>query len=379
VVATHGYTFLGTAVAIVTGDPADREWLDEFFTPAFERWSGAAADFAVRLSTTPDAARAVASARPQAPPAPADAFALDREIVALPSWRIPGGTVLDDPKFGAFYVLRGASVEVIAHLGSTRFRGGMMRVVREIATDRALASADRLQIHAAGLVLDGRAVVIAGPKEAGKTTLLTYIAASKAVRVLTNDRAILERTATGFRVHPMPAVVSVRPGTVRLFPEVFHVPAIPATASGAHLTLAETDAALAAHGCAGPDARLKLSPAQLARCLGRSLSGGAPLAAILCPEHDADPDGLAVVPLSRAEAQRRLDSARFGAHRVKTQPTVFEELTGARRPAGADDVLLDAVASGVACFGVRIGERRYADASAADAIVAAVAVARAGT
>lgn len=368
--AARGYAFLGTAIRIAADDAAAAAWLDEFLTPAFAPWSDGPAGAGVRLTTTAAAREAVAASRPAAAPPPTPAFALDREVVALPSWPIPGGTVLDDAKFGASYVLRGGDVEVVPHRGSTRFRGGLMRVVREIATARALASPDRLQLHAAGFEVDGRAVLIAGAKAAGKTTLLAYVAASAAVRLLANDRAILDR----LDVRPVPTIVSVRPGTAALFAERFR--RVPAVASAAHLTLAEADAALVARGPAGPDARLKLSPALFARCLGRPLSAGARLAAIVFPEHDADPAGLAVARLPAPEAARRLRAARFGAHREETGPTAFARLAGAPRPAGADDRLLDAVAGGVACLGVRIGAGRYADPSAAARIVAA---ARAGT
>jgi hypothetical protein len=365
----RGYSFCGTAIEVESDLPAVTSWLDEFLTPSFDLWSGARADFAVRIRTAPSPHAALASTRPPGPLAEMPCFALDREVVELPGWTTSERTVLADAKFGALYALGDASVEMVAQPGSQAYRGAAMRVVREIATARALASHERLQLHVAALELGGRALLFAGPKGAGKTTALAYVAAASGAPILTNDRALVARAPGGFEVRGVPTIVSIRPQTLEFFPRLLR--GIPAVERPAHLTLEETDAALAAHGNAENGAHLKLSPAQLARQLGVSLSARARLAAIAFPEADGDPHGLAVDPLSGAEAARRLPGVLFGAHSGTAEPTVFERFARVCRPADADRELVEAIAARIPCFALRIGAARYAERGAADAILAA--------
>ncbi|MGH7895441.1 MAG: hypothetical protein ACREQL_12290, partial [Candidatus Binatia bacterium] len=262
--AMRGYHFLDTTIAVTSDAPSIALWLDEFLRPAFDPWGGAA-DFAVSVRTDRAAYEAAAATRPSGKLPDEPCFALDREVVRHPCWRSAGRTVLADAKYGAFYALDGTEVDVIAHPGSALFRGGVMRVVRELATVRALASPDRVQLHAAAFEVDGHAVLVAGPKGAGKTTLLAYVASSTGARILTNDRAVAQRLGSGFEVRGVPTFVSVRPHTRALLPRLFRGITLERPA---HLTLAEADAATAGGDHREITTRLKLSPPQLARQLG---------------------------------------------------------------------------------------------------------------
>jgi hypothetical protein len=366
----RGYAFLETAVAVSSDAAPVVRWLEEFLVPAFAPWTGSAPDFVVRIRTDPIAHRAVAGARPAGTLVELPCFALDGEVVRLPAWTIGERTVLADAKRGAHYVLAGTGVEVLAEPEAPAFRAGVMRVVREIVTARALADARRLQLHAAALEVGTRDVVIAGPKGCGKTTLLAYVALSTGARIVTNDRLFVSEDAHGFTARGMPTIVSLRPETLALLPRL--VRGVPAGGRIAHLTLAEAAEALTARGNALAGERLKLSPAQLARQAGVELAAGGRVAAVVFPVVDRDPDGFAVERLSATEGAARLRDARFGLRSGKGEPTAFERLTDAHRPADADGAAIERLAGRVSCFAVRIGARRYREPAAAETILASV-------
>lgn len=374
--AARGYAFLGTRIAVGGDLPSLALWLDEFFIPAFAPWTGDAPDVTVAVSCDHAAYQATARSRPAGDVRAAPCFALDQETVRHPAWTVSDRTVLADERAGVFYVLGGARVDVVAHPSSDRMRTRVMRVVRELATTRALASPGRFQLHAAALAHHGRALLLAGPKGAGKTTLLGSLAATGAA-ILTNDRALLcddepigLAARAGFVVHGIPTIVSIRPGTLALLPRLAR--GVAAGERLVHLTLAEADAGHPRRGSAEPNATLALSPSQLARQLGTRLGAPAPLGAVAFPEPHADPDDLAVERLDPADAERRLFASRYGGHAGPIETTVFARPTDAQRPADSDRPHLVTIAVEIPCFAIQIGSRRLADTRAAEAVLAKV-------
>ena len=64
---------------------------------------------------------------------------------------------------------------------------------------RVLPSKDGLFVHAAGVDLDGRGLLFAGPSEAGKSTIVKMLMGR--ARILCDDRTIVRRAELGFEVH----------------------------------------------------------------------------------------------------------------------------------------------------------------------------------
>jgi hypothetical protein len=364
----QGYCFYGTRIAVTSDEAAVLRWLDEFLVPSFEAWEGSAADFTVRIRTAASAYAALAPTRPPGALPPLACFALDREVVHHPSWTASGRTVLADGSLGALYSLGERRVDVIAAPAAPAFRAAVMRAVREVAAACANASGERLQLHTAALARAGRGLLVAGPKGAGKTTVLGYLAGEPGARILANDRAFAAPAAEGFEVRGVPTMVSVRPATPGFLPRLAR--GVPDVERPGHLTLAEADVVLAERGELREPRRIRLSPAQLARQLGAPLAASAVLAAVAFPEAAEDPGAFALERLAPAESARRLPGALFGVDSGKAGPTAFEHLVGASRPAGADRRGLEALAARVPCFSLRIGSARYADPGAARSILA---------
>lgn len=82
-----------------------------------------------------------------------------------------------------------------------------------IALMAGLHEVGRFAVHAASVARDGRCIVLAGPGEAGKTTLALALAA-RGFEILSDELAILDPSAG--TVYPYRRNVHVRPGTPEL-------------------------------------------------------------------------------------------------------------------------------------------------------------------
>ena len=80
-----------------------------------------------------------------------------------------------------------------------------------------LARRDRDPLHAAAVVRDGTALLLAGSSGVGKSTLV-YAAARAGLQVLSEDAVYLQLDP--FRVWGMPRYVHLTPASVRFFPEL---------------------------------------------------------------------------------------------------------------------------------------------------------------
>ena len=114
---------------------------------------------------------------------------------------------------------RNRRVRVYSRKANPTTRLAAMKVIRELAM-RELWQEGKLMLHAAAFASGGNGGLILGPKGTGKTTLLTYLLQSGAVSYLTNDRAALVETETGYSDprDPHDSVVADRHD--RLFPDL---------------------------------------------------------------------------------------------------------------------------------------------------------------
>jgi hypothetical protein len=367
----RGYGLPGAETTVEADDPALSSWLDEFLLPGFDHAEPATT--APTVVVCSDAAAPLATSDASTPLDVVPCFALDREIAGHAARKVGDSIVITDQRYGNEYRLDPDAVRVLRHGPSARSRAGVMRVVRELVTAQSLADGTRLQLHGAALAHDGRTIVLAGPKEAGKTTLTTRLAAVGGLPIVGNDRLLVlpaPETAKSWTVRGIATVVSVRPGTRTQLPGRFDdLPDLP---SPAHLTLAELDAVAPREPARAPTGRLKLSPAQFARAAGVSVERGGDLHGVLLLAVDPALDGYSLEPSGPDRARAELDAIRYGSRRDGTPRTVFVVWLGVRRPAGADDALLDELASSTSVRHLRVGPRVLHDDALATELLDAV-------
>lgn len=321
------FHYAALSLSAEAADAAALDWLGEFLAPAYTAAAAhdVAAAWTVRLAVDPpDYARCTARRRG----GEAVAFLLDSGPARLPLHDADGpGLLAHDAELGVCYRLEGAGagaggqVLVLAGSDRARVRSALMRPLRELGMDAARQRGGLL-LHAAACALHGRAVLIAGPKQAGKTSLLTYLLSvgrqagegpgdGAGAALLGNDRVLIEATGAGPRAYGVPTVVSIRRGTLALFPALWQQ--VQQARFRLHATLAECADATAPPARLWPDGRLGLTAAQYCAACSCGAAAFASAALLLFPRRTGAPGGLRLQRLGRAESLRRIGACRLGA------------------------------------------------------------------
>lgn len=102
-------------------------------------------------------------------------------------------------------------LHIVLHPGTDRGERYVMRVIREVVL-RCAEHRGWTAFHAAAAAVDGHGVLIAGPSGAGKTTVLTALAAHRRADLVASDRALVTETAQA--VVGVPISVRIAGGTL---------------------------------------------------------------------------------------------------------------------------------------------------------------------
>jgi hypothetical protein len=296
-------------------------WLAEFLSPWFAPGAAgpAAATVAFRVAPGGPGPPGAPGGRAD-PPTDVDCFVLDSRVVRHPAWPDPGGgwTVLDR-ELDALYRVgpERRRVAVIARGGPPAARVALMRVVRELAMVAALG-AGAVLLHAGALVRGGAAVLLVGPKRAGKTTLLLRALAARGTAFMANDRVAVR--PAGLVARGMPSIVSIRPEVLAALDRVG--PHLRARGYHHAVTMAEARPPTEWRPGKGAD----LSPAQLCDVLGVAAAPAAPVRAVVFPAACPGLGRVCLEPLPGPAALPRLLDNLFGG-----RPTPASRLFGGDR------------------------------------------------
>jgi hypothetical protein len=361
----RGFAYGALVIGVAAEDDGHLAWLEEFLCPPFGAGDGTAPDVTVVLAVDPARHRTETegwSAREEI-----ECFALDSAVLSLPvRHEADGAFVVRDEQFGTFYRIDRAArrVEVLAPRDRPALRTPLMRIVREIAMNHARRRGE-LFVHAASIAIDGRAALLCGVKNAGKTTLLVHAMTTLGAGFLGNDRAVVTFDDATPRVRGMPSIVTVRPPTLALLPEFRDR----LEASGYHsrATLAEL-----ADGTAPPpvpfsDGRTGLTPLQLARLAGTESIAAATAHAIAFPRVTGRPGPLRVRPLDTAVAAERLAGSAWDGSNLNHVATGLDFEHDAPRTVPSWQDRCARLVARVRAYEVELGTDAYADAAASRA------------
>lgn len=203
-------------------DAADLEWLTEFLSPQFRVLETIFTDFTVKVEEDQHYFEFLWEELSKRQPNPLEnTFVLDQTVVRLPSTTLNDGSqALYDETCHVFYLFppKAGPIKILRRSQEHSIRTSLMRVVRELLAAPLGIADQNLMLHAACVAIGDSGVIIAGPKNAGKTSLLIHLLHHPSAQYLSNDRILLNKSDSGLDVQGIPSIVSIRNETLQFFP-----------------------------------------------------------------------------------------------------------------------------------------------------------------
>ena len=362
-ISTLHLTYRGLSLEVSADSEADLIWLHDFLGPSYRRMDGAgqALRHRVGIHGDPDwegLRREWAQQEANGQLQSVLAHVLDGSDLHLPCVRRQEGALLAwEGLWECFYRRDPADVTTVLRPAGPhpplRPRLALMRAVRELALHHELRSG-ALALHASGLVREGRAVLFAGPRRAGKTTRLSAcLSLVPDLQLLANDRVMVSPHPGGWNCRGMATVVSVRTGDEDLLPGLrqrLHAHTLgPETGPGEPRTREFP-----------PNGRLMLSPSQFCRSLGVTMAPESQPAAIFLPRIDPTVRGLHWRRIDASAAAGTLAEALFGAAHPHSQSQLFDTPESGPFPGPAERLaLVRRLAREVPCGELVVGQDAY--------------------
>lgn len=357
-------------VLLRTSDASHLEWLREFTTPHFEFQPHHEPHHAeVRLLQDDSHYADLHSRGPAC--GMATCFQFDSQTVRYPLWHSPSSPVaVFDHDTDVFYEVPETErvVTLISRTSNERVRTSWLRVVRELVTSHYCDAG--LLLHAAACVINGRGIIVAAPKSGGKTTLLIHLLRQAAANFLSNDRVAVSFDDNGALLRGIPTVVTIRPGTLNLFPEVRQ--RLESANYRHRLTLQEAARQRCGPQRPWPDGRIGLSPAQFCQLLATTPVAQARACILLLPVITHQPGGCELRILPPAVADQRLLENLFAARWLNERSELFTW----GKTSSANSMHLTnqcrKLAHSIQCLECRLGQTAYdLPNSAAESIIRA--------
>ncbi len=340
----------GPSIALEPPESGAADWLREFFGPALVPSRGEP-EWTLRINES-DAAfeQIVAAIPPDSPLRPC--FTFDTQVFEHRVADTPGGLHVEQAERRCALRVGASTVELAGAEGTCRWRMVAGLVVQELTATRLRPT--HLELHAAGVEVNGSAIGIVGPKGAGKTSLSVRLLRSGRCRHLCNDRAYAGSGSGGPTLWGVPTAITVRPPLTGLLPE---------------LDLGEQwidrpylyrlDELRRRPGTRRPaGTELWINPAQFASGLEVERAGSARLAALVFPRFTPSLEGWDLEPVRAADVANLLLGNLYGGTLHPREPTVFEERgAGVAEPPGR---VAEEIAREVPSFQVHFGAEAWA-------------------
>ena len=361
--STWNFNYAGLVIAVSADSDADLLWLHDFLGPSYRRVP-AGADRPARqvgLHADPawaDGQRGWAQQQANGQRRSVLAHVLDGTDLHLPCLHQADGTLLAwDDLFECLYrqELDGVTnlLQAQGPPRPQRPRIALMRAVREFALHHEVRRG-ALALHASGLVRDGNAVLFAGPRRAGKTTLLSAcLSLVPSLRLLANDRVMVNPGANGWCCRGMATIVSVRAGDEGLLPglrQQLHAQSLGPEAGPGEPMAREFPAT----------GQLLLSPSQYCNGLGVGMAAESRLQAIVLPRIDTTFNGLQTRQIAPDAATAPLANALFGAAHPGSRSQLFDTPESGPFPGPTERLaLVRRLAREVPCHELLLGPDAY--------------------
>lgn len=340
---------------VQSDEPADFLWLKDFFEGAFDFDLQVASGSAVQrvsLSRDFDALEEAINMAGQSSGSTL-AFVLDTEVQHLPSWKRRDGALC---AYSTFYDVLYARQEEIQIFDSSapfaegrRARGGLMRAIREQAMDHIWRCGDSI-LHGGGFTIDDHAVLIAGDKRSGKTSLLcAALTLLPGAQFLANDRIALSLRGTKLTARSIPTIISLRKGSLGV---------VPGLARRTSTLNSYYNGMPLPHS--GPREKIAMTTRQFASIMEIDVAARATVQSIVFPMVDTEQETFALRRLDQDESLKMARNAIFAKSHLGEHSELFACPDSGAFP--SSEALLERLGEATAdvpCFELRMGPRFY--------------------
>lgn len=353
--------YLGFTVKVNVPDSMDMVWLREFLCPQFETVDADRYHCEVSFHVDDGKYDALLQQNP-ASQEECPGYILDTRIERFLVWQTrPALEIFLDPQFRVFYSTSTdrKKVEILAHSSrSLDARTTLMRVIREYATHYA-RRCEGFFLHAAAFSVQGKGVLVAGHKNAGKTSTLIHFLQKTGSDYISNDRVFVRMDVDPPMIQGMPTILTLSDETLKMFPLLNQgFSKRPYHHRWSMDEVGEQDEAFR-----GSQGDHTVSPCQFCHLMEVSSIPGAGLSAIVFPRIQKGEKGIALQPLNSDEISERLGEARLG--RIHQGARSIFDLDGRGQAVAeeqiGDDTLLECVSREVKGFECLIGWQAFAD------------------
>ena len=367
---TKNFDYDGIVVGVETADVGDIQWLAEFLEPSFRV---VACDPDVTVKHEVDQLRFEQLIEYGPSGKSIEVFMLDKRVVCFPQWRIPEADLaFFDEENEILYLLQHNRIVLLSKLYPRKLRTCLLRTVRELAMSAAHRNGGRY-LHAAAFVLGGQAAIITGPKEAGKTSLLTYVLKNTQADFLANDRVMFRLQDSVAYVRGMPTFVSIRQGTFNLFPGLLE--SLKIQRFNARSTLEECREPGAPTAKPWSEGRRGLSPSQYCLLMDCDSVKAATGAVIIFPRQTREMGGLPLQKLQPDRVEVHLRGCLFEKISPNRLSQAFSQFPhrSISDESVSDDELCRELSERVPGYECLLGIDAFADTAGADNLVELIA------
>jgi hypothetical protein len=350
------FSYDGINIRATVEREEDIQWLREFLVPWYDI-SNDIPDVEVRVARDPTRFGQLMACGPGN--ARVNAFMMDTRLIDFPLWNVPAEQLaFYDEKHQLFYLVTDNQIQLVISDHGIDTRMSVMRVLRELAMGVAQLRGGRF-LHASAFVANGRTAIITGPRQAGKTSLLSYVLSSSGANFLCNDRLLINRHGHSTRLRGMPTIVSIRDGTMDLFPGMRQ--SIEDQCFTSRATMAESRQLNTLASFPIKDGRRGLSPHQFCSLLDCEPEKEASGTVLLFPRQTGRTGGIVLRRVDTSEARSRLGNCLFGHIGPDRLSDAFTTLPQRLdRAAAPDDAALCAgLADTLPAFDCELGNDTY--------------------
>jgi len=356
------FEYQGARIDVVCQEQSDLDWLTGFLHPWFQLVEG---DSDARVSLIYDSLQFDELLDSGFLGDLCSAFIQDTNVIDFDGLDIPGyDNALFDQRYQLIVLVKSNRVTLLGRTHDVLARKALMKTVREVLMGYVHETSGRF-LHATGCALDNAGLAMAGPRNAGKTSLLLYLLLNSDLQFIAGDRLLIK---DGMAIG-MPTIVSIRNGTLELNPAFANE--INTRGYGLPLTLEECENNRQWCKQYMKADKVLLGSQHLSAILDRKHAAHASLRGLVFPRVEPSATAWSLDRLDSSATRQRLSEALFGNIHPGNRSEAFTLVDSkiAERCILSDNEFIDSLSATIPAYDCVFGVAAFKNRDLAVAIV----------